>query len=214
MEEEKEHDNASLEEEEDNDNVILEEEEEEDNDNVILEEEEEEEEDNNVILEEEEEEEEEEDNNVISEEEEEEKEEDNGNVILEEEEDDDDTEYQVLSNVDSNVLTKYHPEAKLPLFSEIQYLSKVIRNKYGIISDDNHKTIPFLTKYEKASILGKRASQINNGMSSTIHIPNNIIDGYIIAKMELEAHKLPFIIQRPIPNGTFEYWKVKDLELI
>ena len=26
--------------------------------------------------------------------------------------------------------------------------------------------------------------------------------------------KIPFIIKRPIPGGAFEYWKLKDLEII
>ena len=32
--------------------------------------------------------------------------------------------------------------------------------------------------------------------------------------LELEKKVIPFIIERPIPNGTFEYWKLRDLEII
>ena len=42
----------------------------------------------------------------------------------------------------------------------------------------------------------------------------NIIDGYNIALLELEHKKIPFIIQRPLPNGGSEYWNVSDLEII
>ena len=74
--------------------------------------------------------------------------------------------------------------------------------------------IPFLTRYEKAKILGIRAKQINHGSKSFINIPNNIIDGHIIANMELNAGVMPFIIRRPMPNGGSEYWKIKDLPVI
>ena len=88
----------------------------------------------------------------------------------------------------------------------------VFVNKNGEIIDELHTTLPFLTKYEKARILGLRAKQINNGSEPFVNIPNNIIDGSIIAEMELKQNKIPFIIRRPIPNGGSEYWKVEDLE--
>ena len=56
----------------------------------------------------------------------------------------------------------------------------------------------FLTKYEKARILGVRAKQLNNGADPFITIANNIIEGHIIAEMELKERKLPFIIRRPL----------------
>ena len=41
-----------------------------------------------------------------------------------------------------------------------------------------------------------------------------MIDGYLIALKELEQKKIPFIIQRPLPNGGCEYWRLTDLEII
>ena len=35
-----------------------------------------------------------------------------------------------------------------------------------------------------------------------------------IALKEYEQKKIPFIIRRPIPDGTCEYWKLKDLEML
>ena len=32
--------------------------------------------------------------------------------------------------------------------------------------------------------------------------------------LEFEAEKIPFIIRRPLPNGTCEYWYLRDLEMI
>ena len=82
----------------------------------------------------------------------------------------------------------------------------------GIIIDDLHRTIPYLTKYEKARILGQRAKQINSGSKPFIKVHEDIIDGYIIAELELKAKSIPFIIRRPLPNGGSEYWSIKDLE--
>jgi DNA-directed RNA polymerase subunit K/omega len=45
-----------------------------------------------------------------------------------------------------------------------------------------------------------------------IEVEPTLIDGYLIALKELEQKRIPFIIQRPLPNGTSEYWRVSDLE--
>ena len=91
---------------------------------------------------------------------------------------------------------------------------RVQRNKDNIIVDDLHKTIPMLTKYEKTRILGQRAKQINDGATPFVKIPENVIDGYLIAIRELEEKKIPFIIRRPLPNRGSEYWMVEDLEIV
>ena len=80
-------------------------------------------------------------------------------------------------------------------------------------NDIFHKTIPILTKYEKTRILGYRAKQINLGNKPFIDVPDGLIDGYEIAKLELKEKKIPFIIKRPLPNGKNEFWKVADLEI-
>ena len=58
------------------------------------------------------------------------------------------------------------------------------------------------------------AKQINNGAQPFIKVPDNIIDGNVIAEMEFREKKIPFIIVRPIPNGKKEYWKLRDLEIV
>ena len=55
--------------------------------------------------------------------------------------------------------------------------------------------------------------QLNNGSKPFINVNENIIDNNIIANNELQNKVLPFIIVRPLPNRTFEYWKLKDLEV-
>ena len=93
-------------------------------------------------------------------------------------------------------------------------LCKIVKNKNGQIIDPLHTTIPYLTRYEKAKIIGVRAKQLNNGADTFIDIHNNMIDGLTIAEEELKQKKIPFIIRRPLPNGASEYWKVKDLEML
>jgi DNA-directed RNA polymerase I, II, and III subunit RPABC2 len=134
---------------------------------------------------------------------------------------DDDEDYlkKFDKEIRKNYLIDFHPEALINNYSEIQSLTQIIRdNRTGIIVDDLHKTIPFLTKYEKTRILGQRAKQINSGAKPYINIDNDeqqpIIDGYLIAQKELELKRLPFIIRRPLPNGGSEYWKLSDLQLI
>jgi DNA-directed RNA polymerase I, II, and III subunit RPABC2 len=115
-------------------------------------------------------------------------------------------------SVNENYILSFHPESVLQNYDEILSMTKVIRNDDGIIIDKLHRTIPYLTKYEKARILGQRAKQINSGAYPFIKAPENVIDGYIIAELELKQKRIPFIIRRPLPNGGSEYWKVQDLE--
>lgn len=132
------------------------------------------------------------------------------------EDDEDDENYLQKFNeeISKNYIHEFHPECLSENFEEIINLSKVVRDSNGIIIDPFHKTIPFLTKYEKTRIIGQRAKQIENGAKPFINIPDTIIDSYIIAELELQQKKIPFIIRRPLPSGAFEYWNVKDLDNI
>ena len=117
-------------------------------------------------------------------------------------------------SVQKDYLLDVHTELKQINHKELEALSRIIRDKNGNIIDKLHKTIPFLTKYEKTKILGLRTKQINNGSAIFVEAPKDMMDGYNIALLELEQKKIPFIIQRPMPNGGSEYWKVSDLEII
>jgi DNA-directed RNA polymerase I, II, and III subunit RPABC2 len=116
--------------------------------------------------------------------------------------------------INDNYILNFHPECALQNYDEIFVMTKVVRDEHGIIVDDLHKTIPYLTKYEKARILGQRAKQINAGATPFVKVPENVIDGYLIAELELQQKRIPFIIRRPLPNGGSEYWSLKDLENI
>jgi DNA-directed RNA polymerase subunit K/omega len=140
--------------------------------------------------------------------------------------DDEDEEYNESylqkfdSEISKNYVDEFHPECFIHNYDEIIKLSVVVRDSFGIIIDPLHKTIPYLTKYERARVLGQRAKQIEygknleNGSKPFVKVPENVVDGYVIAELELQQKKIPFIIRRPIPSGGFEYWSIKDLEII
>lgn len=132
--------------------------------------------------------------------------------------DDEDDDDEVFDKIDKsrqeNIIQNYHPELKTLNYEEIETLCVVVRDNKGIVIDPLHKTLPILSRYEKARILGERAEQINSGAQPFIEVESSMIDGYLIAMKELEQKKIPFIIQRPLPNGGCEYWRLSDLEII
>ena len=113
-----------------------------------------------------------------------------------------------------NYIASHHQEMLHLNNQEVSALARVVRNVDGVIVDVMHKTMPFLTKYEKTRILGQRAKQLNQGAHPMIPVDQKIIDGYLIAQLELQQKVLPFIIRRPLPGGKSEYWRVSDLEII
>ena len=132
-----------------------------------------------------------------------------------EDEDYDDSYLQKFdSEVTKNYINDFHPECLIQNYDEISKLTTVVRDTHNIIIDPLHRTIPFLTKYEKARILGQRAKQIEIGAKPFISVPENVIDSYVIAELELQQKRIPFIIRRPVPGGAFEYWNIRDLEMI
>jgi DNA-directed RNA polymerase subunit K/omega len=132
--------------------------------------------------------------------------------------DEDDQDDNYLQKFDKEITKDYvmnfHPECLNHNYDEIKALSKVTRDEFNIVIDSLHKTLPFLTKYEKTRILGQRSKQIECGAKPLIKVPENIIDSYLIAELELEQKAIPFIIRRPIPSGGSEYWNLKDLDMI
>jgi DNA-directed RNA polymerase subunit K/omega len=139
-------------------------------------------------------------------------------AIDDSDEDDDDVDENYLQkfeeNIQKNIIAEYHPELHAQNYDEIDVLSRVVRDENGVIIDPLHKTLPFITRYEKARIIGERAKQLNAGAKPMVEVDVSIIDGYVIALKEYEEKKIPFIIKRPLPNGGCEFWKFKDLEIL
>ncbi len=62
----------------------------------------------------------------------------------------------------------------------------------------------FLTRYEKARIVGARALQLSFGAPLLIEKPTEIIDPIKLAMLELRAGILPLTIRRDNPSGEFQ----------
>ena len=118
-----------------------------------------------------------------------------------------------------NELLRIHPEARIDTIETISLdiqltnLPPSFKNADGQ-ADPKHRSLPFLTQFEKTKILGFRTNQLSQGARAFIAVPTHVTDLKTIAKMELEARRLPFIIKRPMPDGTFEKWRLSDLLIL
>ncbi|MHA1729301.1 MAG: DNA-directed RNA polymerase subunit K [Promethearchaeota archaeon] len=62
----------------------------------------------------------------------------------------------------------------------------------------------FLTRYEKARIIGARALQISLGAPVLVSIKDTRLDSLYIAEKELNIGILPLTIRRSLPSGEFQ----------
>ncbi|XP_039032079.1 DNA-directed RNA polymerases II, IV and V subunit 6A-like [Hibiscus syriacus] len=80
--------------------------------------------------------------------------------------------------------------------------------------DDNdkvsRKTSKYMTKYERARILGTRALQISMNAPVMVELEGES-DPLEIAMKELRERKIPFTIRRYLPGGSYEDWGVDEL---
>lgn len=71
-------------------------------------------------------------------------------------------------------------------------------------------TTRYLTKYERARILGTRALQISLNAPPMVELEGET-DPLAIASKELRERKIPLIIRRFLPDGSFEDWALDEL---
>jgi DNA-directed RNA polymerase I, II, and III subunit RPABC2 len=140
-------------------------------------------------------------------------------------EEDDVEEFEEVGLPEEDIMTDMKPELK-KLYQQhpeciLDYMEQVIPKiplqvipPGGTASDANHRTYPFLTNFERTKIIGLRANQLSKGSVPFVAVPKHITDVRDIARLELEQKRLPFIVKRPLPNGTFEYWRLSDLMIL
>lgn len=88
------------------------------------------------------------------------------------------------------------------------YFSKDNSNKNSI--SDKRITLPHLTKYEKARILGARALQLSMGAPVLVNLEGET-DSLEIALKELKNRVIPIIVRRYLPCGNYEDWELDEL---
>ncbi|EIE23619.1 RNA polymerase Rpb6 [Coccomyxa subellipsoidea C-169] len=77
-------------------------------------------------------------------------------------------------------------------------------------SDRPRITTRYMTKYERARILGTRALQISMNAPVMVEL-NGESDPLEIAMKELREKKIPFIVRRYLPDGSYEDWTIEEL---
>jgi DNA-directed RNA polymerase I, II, and III subunit RPABC2 len=112
------------------------------------------------------------------------------------------------------VLYKYHPETVVDYVETIIPKVPLQQAPPDAGGDKNHMSPPFLTVFERTKILGTRTNQLAEGARPFVTVPEYMTNPLDIAKLELEQRRLPFIVKRPMPDGTFEYWRLSDLMIL
>ncbi|KAK0549034.1 subunit common to RNA polymerases I, II, and III [Tilletia horrida] len=72
------------------------------------------------------------------------------------------------------------------------------------------QTTPYMTKYERARILGTRALQISMNAPVLVAVEGET-DPLVIAQKELSEKRIPLTIRRYLPDGSYEDWSVSEL---
>ena len=107
---------------------------------------------------------------------------------------------------------KKETDVKTININKISELTSIdYRDFYMNYKPEKNKTKNRITENEIALVLGKRATQIENGAKPFIEVKPgmSVID---IAKQELIEKKIPYMIKRTIGNETV-IWKLKDLQI-
>ena len=78
------------------------------------------------------------------------------------------------------------------------------------IAKEDRSTTPYMTKYERARVLGTRALQISLNAPVLVDIEGET-DPLQIAMKELSQRKIPLVIRRYLPDGSFEDWGCDEL---
>ncbi|KAF2486573.1 RNA polymerase, subunit omega/K/RPB6 [Neohortaea acidophila] len=78
------------------------------------------------------------------------------------------------------------------------------------IANDKRTTTPYMTKYERARVLGTRALQISMNAPVLVDVEGET-DPLQIAIKELREKKIPLVVRRYLPDGWYEDWTCEEL---
>eukprot|EP01017_Pseudomicrothorax_dubius_P015050 TRINITY_DN1750_c0_g4_i2.p2 TRINITY_DN1750_c0_g4~~TRINITY_DN1750_c0_g4_i2.p2 ORF type:complete len:150 (+),score=54.62 TRINITY_DN1750_c0_g4_i2:67-516(+) len=97
---------------------------------------------------------------------------------------------------------------------DVDIMEKIMEDRGTKATDPLDRRTPrFLTKYERARIIGVRAAQIARNAPIFVNAEDEK-DPLKIAEQELREKRIPFMIRRYLPDGSYEDWAINDLELI
>ena len=80
-----------------------------------------------------------------------------------------------------------------------------------MVDPDKRVSRPVLTKYERVRLLSARTKQLALGAPPFVKNVSNKSQ-LEIAEIELHFNMIPFKIKRPMPNNTYEIWKLSELQ--
>ncbi|KDR14011.1 DNA-directed RNA polymerases I, II, and III subunit RPABC2 [Zootermopsis nevadensis] len=83
----------------------------------------------------------------------------------------------------------------------------------GGVQKSKRITTRYMTKYERARVLGTRALQIAMCAPVMVELEGET-DPLQIAMKELKQRKIPIIIRRYLPDNSYEDWGIDELIII
>ncbi|XP_055373387.1 DNA-directed RNA polymerases I, II, and III subunit RPABC2 [Condylostylus longicornis] len=83
----------------------------------------------------------------------------------------------------------------------------------GGVPKSKRITTKYMTKYERARVLGTRALQIAMCAPIMVELEGET-DPLQIAMKELKQKKIPIIIRRYLPDHSFEDWSIDELIIV
>ncbi|KAF8001020.1 hypothetical protein OXX80_001222 [Metschnikowia pulcherrima] len=95
-------------------------------------------------------------------------------------------------------------------YSEADAQMRVRTAKALAIPREERTTTPYMTKYERARVLGTRALQISLNAPVLVDIEGET-DPLQIAMKELAQRKIPLVLRRYLPDGSYEDWGCDEL---
>lgn len=84
------------------------------------------------------------------------------------------------------------------------------RNTFAETTTRRRITTKFMTKYERARILGTRALHISMNAPVMVQLDGET-DPLRIAQKELRERKIPIMIRRYLPDDSYEDWSIDEL---
>lgn len=112
--------------------------------------------------------------------------------------------YKFVEQPDSDD-EEFHDE---PIFDDDD---KEIDNDNDKVAPEDRITKPILYNYERVRLLCARTKLLALGSKPMIknseHLPSKRI-----AELEIQDNVIPLYIKRPLPNGKYELWDIKELK--